>query len=203
MAMDADVTRPRPTPPSAGEFVLGRKLGTGGFGSVFEGRHKSTGLSYAIKRIELATEDADRFRKEAIYPATVASRSLHVVSIHSFFQDEEKGYFYLVTELIPHGDLQKFLKTNPRPLPLAQALDIAVGIARGVVAIHEQGIIHRALKPGNVLMDKKDDRWVPKIADFGLARSAESISIGEFATPGYAAPEQIDLASAPRMGPEA
>jgi serine/threonine-protein kinase len=200
--MDPDGTRPR-RPAVVGDFELVRKLGSGGFGSVFEARHRDTGLPYAVKRIELSQDDAERFRKEALYPARIASRSLHVLNMHSFFQDEQGGYFYLVTELVPHGDLKKFLDEQARPLPLPLALEIAIAVARGLAAIHEQGIVHRDLKPGNVLMDRKDDRWVPKIADFGLARSSGSVSIGEFASTGYAAPEQVDLAADPHMGPEA
>lgn len=201
MTTDPDATAPRPTR-TAGDYTLIRRLGAGGFGTVFEARHRESDLPYALKRMQLSEEDADRFRKEALYPARVASQSMHVVSVHSFFRDQAEGFCYLVTELIPHGDLRRFLDEHPKPLPLDQALDIALGIARGLTAIHEQSIVHRDLKPGNVLMDRKDGLWIPKIGDFGLARSSDSVSVGDFASPGYAAPEQLDLMDTAGPGPE-
>jgi serine/threonine protein kinase len=186
----------------AGDYVLLRKLGTGGFGTVFEARDRNTDLIYAVKRIELSEEDAERFRKEALYPARIASQSLHVLSVHSFFQDQKEGLFYLVTELIPHGDLRRFLDDQPKPLPLRQGIEIGLGIAKGLAAIHEQNIVHGDLKPANVLMDRKDGQWIPKIADFGLARSRASMQVSDFASPGYAAPEQMDLVSERLPGPE-
>jgi formylglycine-generating enzyme required for sulfatase activity/serine/threonine protein kinase len=199
--IEPDATVPRRYT-QAGDYDLIRKMGSGGFGVVFEARHRHTGLMYAVKRVELSAEDAERYRNEALYPARIASQSLHVLGVHSFFHDPAEDVFYLVTELVPHGDLRNFLDTRPKPLPLTQALDVAIGIAKGLAAIHAQGIVHRDLKPANVLMDHKDDRWVPKIADFGLARSTRSVSIGEFATSGYAAPEQMDLLSDQPLGPE-
>ena len=127
---------------------------------------------------------------------------MHVMGVHSFFHDAQDDVFYLVTELVPHGDLRAFLDRQPKPLPLTQGLEVAIGIAKGLAAIHAQGIVHRDLKPNNVLMDRKDDIWVPKITDFGLARSSRSVSLGDFATSGYAAPEQIDLLSDHPLGPE-
>jgi formylglycine-generating enzyme required for sulfatase activity/serine/threonine protein kinase len=199
--IDPDGTVPRRYT-QAGDYDLIRKMGSGGFGVVYEARHRHTGLMYAVKRIDLSPEDAERYRNEALYPARIASQSLHVLGVHSFFRDPGEDVFYLVTELIAHGDLRRFLDDRPKPLPLTQALDVAIGIAKGLAAIHAAGVVHRDLKPANVLMDHKDDRWVPKIADFGLARSTRSVSIGEFATSGYAAPEQMDLLSDQPLGPE-
>jgi TPR repeat protein/serine/threonine protein kinase len=202
MSTEPDVTSPRRVT-RAGDYDLLRRMGSGGFGVVFEARHRQTGLPYAVKRVQLSVEDAERFRNEALYPARIASESLHVLGVHSFFHDPAADTFYLVTELIPHGDLRTFLQQQPKPLPLTLAMQVGCGIAKGLAAIHSQGIVHRDLKPANVLMDRKDGQWVPKIADFGLARSNSSVSIGEFASSGYAAPEQLDLLSTTPIGPEA
>jgi serine/threonine protein kinase len=188
--------------PRAGEYDLIRKMGAGGFGTVFEARHRATGLPYAVKRIHLTPEDAERFRNEALYPARIASESLHVLGVVSFFHDDDADAFYVVTELIAHGDLRAFLDRHPKPLPLALGLDVGLGIAKGLAAIHAQQIVHRDLKPANVLMDRKDGQWIAKIADFGLARSVSSVSIAQFATSGYAAPEQLDLLTDVPLGPE-
>ncbi len=112
MTTDPDATAPRPTR-TAGDYTLIRRLGAGGFGTVFEARHRESDLPYALERMQLSEEDADRFRKEALYPARVASQSMHVVSVHSFFRDQAEGFCYLVTELIPHGDLRRFLDSTP------------------------------------------------------------------------------------------
>jgi serine/threonine protein kinase len=186
----------------AGEFELLRRMGAGGFGVVFEARHLRSGLPYALKRIDMSAEDAERYRNEALYPARIAAESLHVMGVHSFFHDGDNDVFYLVTDLVPHGDLRRFLDRERKPLPVAQGLELGIGIAKGLAAIHAQGIIHRDLKPANVLMDRKDGVWVPKITDFGLARSSRSVSLGDFATSGYASPEQIDLLSDHPLGPE-
>ena len=94
---------------SAGEFDLVRRMGAGGFGVVFEARHRNSGLAYAVKRIDMSTEDAERYRNEALYPARIAAQSLHVMGVHSFFRDATDDVFYVVTELVPHGDLRAFL----------------------------------------------------------------------------------------------
>lgn len=186
--MDIDKTVPTGGTKVVGEFRLVRPLGAGGFGTVFEAVHLKTGLPYAIKRLH--AEDPDRFEKEALYPAKAASHSLHVLNLHSFFQEAD-GAFYLVTDLIPHGDLGAYLKAH-RPLSVAGALDIALGIAKGLAAIHEQGIVHLDLKPANVLMDRKDGDWIPKISDFGLARSSGSESMNQYGSAAYASPEHFD-----------
>jgi TPR repeat protein/serine/threonine protein kinase len=194
--MEPDATTPNPVR-KAGEYDLLRRLGTGGFGTVFEARHRGTGLPFAVKRLRLTFEDADRFRKEGLYSSRTASQSMHVLGVHSFFQDDAEGEFYLVTDLIRYGDLRQFLDSHPKPLPLPDALLVALGIARGLAAIHDAGIVHFDLKPANILMDRKDGVWIPKISDFGLARSSAGVSIRQVdsVTIGYAAPEQIDLMS--------
>ncbi len=86
MSMEPDVTSPRRIT-RAGDYDLIRRMGSGGFGVVFEARHRQTGLLYAVKRIELSPEDAERFRNEALYPARIAAESAHVLGVHSFFHD--------------------------------------------------------------------------------------------------------------------
>lgn len=194
-----DVTTPR-VRRTAGPYELTRVLGSGGFGVVYEAKHRETGRHYAVKCLQISDQDAERWRKEALYPAQAAARSLHVLDVHDFFEDKDAWYF--VMDLLPHGDLRRLMDKSPA-LPIREALEIGLGIARGVSAIHSADIVHRDLKPSNVLMARLDERWIPKIADFGLARSAESLSLGDFASANYTAPEQLDLAGHHVVGKEA
>ena len=195
MAIDKTV-RVRPAT-VVGEFRLIRVFGEGSNGSVYEAVRIKTQLPCAVKRLR-RPDDPERFEKEALYPARAARQSNHVLNIHSYFQGED-GDFYLVTELIPHGDLGVFLKKNPS-LSIQSALEIGMGIARGLAAIHADGIVHLDLKPANVLMDYKDDQSAAEvIADFGLARSSGSVDLNQHGTVGYASPEHFDerLATTP------
>jgi serine/threonine protein kinase len=187
--MDIEKTRPRVAAIVVGDFRLGRELGSGGFGTVFEAVHTKTGMTYAVKRLSPGT-DPERFRKEALYPAQAASRSLHVLNTHSIIE-EPSGTFYIATDFMRHGDLKSFVAMHG-PLTVDAALELSAGIAKGLAAIHEDGIVHLDLKPENVLMDRKDDVWIPKIADFGLARSTASQVQNNALSIAYASPEHFD-----------
>lgn len=105
----------------------------------------------------------------------------------------DSGIAYSVFEYVEGGSLQDMIKARPEPLPAAQAAKLLISIARGVQAIHAAGILHRDLKPGNVLISRAGE---PKVTDFGLAfnqhvpqNDASHISLA--GTLGFAAPEQL------------
>jgi len=175
-----------------GEYILVRELGRGAFGTAYEARHRGTGLRWVVKEVPLASGEAEHPQLEALYTARSAETSNHVLSTNTFFFEEHAGarVLYVVSEFIEHGNLRDFLNQH-QPLPVEEALELALGIGRGLVAVHSTGVVHLDLKPGNVLMDYKDSRWVPKIADFGQARPVGSPLPPPFASSGYAAPEQL------------
>ena len=113
----------------------------------------------------------------------------HIVSILDF--GDHDGVPYVVTELMDGGDVEGLLEDAGGPLPLTQALDIAKAAADGPVFAHEQGVVHRDLKPGNVWLTEEG---VAKIGDFGLAvaegrsrLTQHGMMVGTF---GYMPPEQ-------------
>ena len=173
-----------------GRYRVIEQLGRGGMATVFRCHDPNLDRHVAVKVLpSFHTEDptfTGRFTQEA---QTVAKLNHpNILQIYDF--GEDKGYTYIVTELVPGGDLQDMLDGSAMPVlevlkfmgPLAEALDTA----------HRQGIVHRDLKPANVLLDN-DGRAI--LADFGLARMLESTTrftqaSQALGTPEYMAPEQ-------------
>ena len=170
-----------------GEWVLLDLLGSGGMGRVYRARHARTGAEAALKL--LSESDPDlllRFQRELEAHARVGSHP-NVVRIHA--GGSHHGRPYGVIELCPRGDLATRLRQGS--FPAGEARRVALGLARGLAHLHAHGVLHRDLKPGNVLFDERDE---PRLADFGLARisgSARLTATGEhMGTPAYMAPEQ-------------
>ncbi len=179
-----------------GHYVLGKPLGKGGMGTVHEARDTRSGTVVALKVLDekwLARPDiVARFRREA--EAALALRHPGIV----FLLDADLGARppYLVFELQKGGSLADRLDRENR-LPWREVARIGAAIAAGLEAIHERGLVHRDLKPGNVLLDKKGN---PRIADFGLVRGEQGSGIdptsltesGEVVgTIEFMAPEQV------------
>ena len=171
--------------------IMGRH-GSGAFGVVFRAKSRDGKDTYAIKALKPEhrhDQDArERFLREA--RALEAIDHPNVVRIRGV--GEEGGTPYAVMEFIPGHDLGTLL-LKEGALPAPRAARIAVGIARGLEAIHREGVLHRDLKPHNILVAPGDQ---PVIADFGVARSirAERMTMtGTFVgTPAYMAPEQFE-----------
>ncbi len=128
-----------------------------------------------------------RFMREA--RASAAMRHENIVSVYAV---EEKPLPYLVMEYIPGQTLQQYLKERG-PLDLPMVLRLGQQIAEGLAAAHSQDLIHRDIKPGNILLETSAHDRV-KITDFGLARAADDASLTQSGmiagTPMYMAPEQ-------------
>lgn len=173
-----------------GAYELLGHLGEGGMGVVYRARHLSLGGEYALKTIPLDSdpEALARARREGQAMAQLSGHP-HVVSVHTLFEDQ--GQLCLVMELCPGGDLEGRLGRGP--LAPEEAARILAAVASGLAAAHEAGILHRDLKPGNVLFD---EAGVPKLTDFGIARVADGNSLTQtgslLGTPSYMSPEQAE-----------
>jgi len=148
-----------------------RLLGSGGMGRVYEVTRLRDGQPLALKMLGTRTSRTAlaRFVREAEITAQLAHPN--VVTIVDL-DVTHGGDLYLVMELVPGSTLEAALA---EALPLARALDILRQIGRGLEAIHARGIVHRDLKPGNVLLSGD----AVKIADFGISRLRQEISITE------------------------
>jgi hypothetical protein len=165
-------------------------IGRGGMGVVLKAFDPALGRLTAIKVLapQLATNAAarERFAREARHTAQV--RHENVVAIYAV--DEVDGLPYLVMEYVPGMSLQQHLDETG-PLQLEEILRIGMQAAYGLAAAHAEGLIHRDIKPGNILLDQAGN---VKLTDFGLARAVDDASLTQAGviagTPQYMAPEQ-------------
>lgn len=173
-------------------FLLLHPLGFGGMGTVYKALDLTLNRLLAIKilRRKLASNSQfmENFRREA--QAAAAVNHANVARVFSF--GEHEGQCYLVMELLERGSLDDRL-TKIGKVPEKEALDIGIQIARGLKAAYETGLLHRDVKPGNILFN---EQGVPKIVDFGLARPTDASAAGDasdtvWGTPYYIAPEKL------------
>ncbi|QNE20785.1 protein kinase [Kribbella qitaiheensis] len=149
----------------AERYRVGASLGRGGMGEVYRGTDELLGRAVAIKFLLPTRHDelaAARFHREARAAALLNDQ--HVVAAFDFGRHED-GYF-LVMELVEGRSVAEELKTNG-PLPGERALDIVRQAAAGLAAAHREDIVHRDIKPGNLLLGVDG---AVKVADFGIAR---------------------------------
>jgi serine/threonine protein kinase len=176
-------------------FRLTRKLGQGGMGTVYEADDLNLGMRAAVKLMNPAlSRDVDlsrRFMSEARTYAHIAHPG--AVTLHDFGQDED-GTLYIAMEFVD-GQTLKSLLDDRRRLPVDESVDIALQIASVLDFAHQKGVIHRDLKPDNVMVQRGLHGWHVKLLDFGVARrtfeKTRLTGVGGIAgTPRYMAPEQ-------------
>ncbi len=174
----------------AGRFRLQRLLGEGGVAEVWLAQDESTGQAVALKvlRTQYIKNEGllERFRREATLISQVSSP--YIVQILGVNVGGNPSF--LVLEYVDGQDLKEWLQFHA-PLPVEQALTLLRDISRGVAAAHAVGLIHRDLKPGNVLLSSSG---ALKITDFGIARAVAAGALTEpgmvWGTSHYLAPEQ-------------
>jgi serine/threonine protein kinase len=177
-----------------GSYVLLEPLGAGGMGQVFKARHRTLDRLCALKVIRkervASAEAVSRFLREG----KAAARLLHPNIITIFDADQAGGVYFLAMELIEGTDLAK-LVAKQGPLPLAQACSYVQQAALGLQHAHEQGLVHRDVKPHNLML--KADGSQVKVLDLGLALIAAGPRVTTLTetgvcmgTPAFMAPEQ-------------
>jgi serine/threonine-protein kinase len=185
----------------AGRYELGRRLGIGGMSTVQLALDRRLERHVAVKLLaeHLADDPAfvSRFRREAL----AAARLVHpnVVQVFDFGFDEAAHQHFIVMEHVPGRSCAEMLREHGH-LDLEQAVEIVAQACRGLDYAHRNGVVHRDVKPGNLLVTPEG---VVKLADFGIAKATEQSSITQvgsvLGTAAYLAPEQArGEASGPR-----
>ena len=172
-------------------FEIEEELGVGGMGTVYRALDRNLGRSVALKLLQKEQsknpEFIAQFAREAAI--TAAINHPHVVKVFSTGQDH--GLVYIAMELVDQGSLDERL-TRSKILEEAEVLTMGIQVAEGLNAAFQRGLIHRDVKPGNILFSNAK---TAKIVDFGLAVLLEHAGtvMGEiWGTPAYVAPEKLD-----------
>jgi len=182
-------------PPELEGYRLVRLLGRGGMAVVFEAQDVSIGKVVAIKVLlpEFCASDTylARFHREA----RIAAKLTHPNTVQVFRAGEVEGIHYLVMEYVEGETLSEVIRARGR-IPEKEAVEIVRQVSGAVAEAASLGIVHRDIKPGNILMSK----WgLPRLTDFGIAREFSdipdpaiqmSLTMGVVGTPTYMSPEQ-------------
>ena len=180
----------------AARYRIERVLGTGGMGTVYQAWDQALGIMVALKVIRsditadltVAHDFEQRFKQELLMARQVTHRN--VIRIYDL--GESSGVKYITMQFVQGFDLDALLARGP--LPFERVLGFAKQLAAGLAAAHDVGVVHRDLKPKNILVDSTDTIY---ISDFGLARSTEATMAGLtrtgeiVGTPRYISPEQV------------
>jgi serine/threonine protein kinase/Flp pilus assembly protein TadD len=176
----------------AGRFEVIEELGKGGMGRVYKVLDKEIHEKLALKLLnpEIAADEKtiERFRNELKFARKISHR--HVCRMYEFGKTELT--YYITMEYVPGEDLKSMIRMMGQ-LSSGQAISIARQICEGLAEAHRLGVIHRDLKPQNIMIDREGNA---RIMDFGIARSIKSSGITGsgvmIGTPEYMSPEQVD-----------
>jgi formylglycine-generating enzyme required for sulfatase activity/predicted Ser/Thr protein kinase len=188
-------TREKPLP-TIGNYEILEEIARGGMGIVFKARHVPLGRIAALKLIKsddiAGDEEVQRFHAEA--SAAALLEHPNIVPVYEVGQHKERHFFSMA--FVEGQSLAKRLVTGP--LPPREAAELVLKVARAIAYAHSRGVVHRDLKPGNILLDKNGQ---PRVTDFGLAKRVNAMAEGSgvepltvtgqiLGTPSYMPPEQ-------------
>lgn len=156
-----------------GNYELRKEIGRGGFGAVYLGRRIRTGETVAVKvmlsRVAVGKPMLAKFLREVQNTAVLSHR--HIVRVLDF--GSSKGMFFLVMEYCDGGSVDRLIEPHGGKLPLEICKPIMLDALDGLQYAHERGVVHRDVKPSNLLLSFSKTELTAKVADFGLAKGFE------------------------------
>ncbi len=176
----------------AKRYQVIEELGKGGMGKVYRVEDKKIKEEIALKLIkpEIAADEntIERFSNELKFARKISHRNV----CRMYDLSEEEGTHYITMEYVPGEDLKSFIRRSGQ-LTISKAIFIAKQVCEGLAEAHRLGVVHRDLKPQNIMIDREGNA---RIMDFGIARSLEAKGITEagvmIGTPQYMSPEQVE-----------
>ena len=180
-----------------GRYEVVAEIGRGSMGAVYKARDPKIDRLVAIKAISAISqspEEEQDYRERFVHEAQAAGRLLHpgIVAVFDVGEETETRTPYIVMEYVAGQSLSGLLSTETSKLPLETALRLTEEIAEALDCAHAQGVVHRDVKPANILLTEKGHA---KIADFGIAKlNLANVTLPGHAlgTPAYMSPEQVD-----------
>jgi serine/threonine protein kinase/Tfp pilus assembly protein PilF len=176
----------------AGRYQIIEELGRGGMGKVYKAHDTEIKEKVALKliksEISVDKKTIERFQNELKFARKISHRNV----CRMYDLNKEAGAYYITMEFVSGEDLKRFIRRSGR-LTVSKGIDIAKQICEGLDEAHRLGVVHRDLKPGNIMIDNDGNA---RIMDFGIARSFEGKGITGagvlIGTPEYMSPEQVE-----------
>jgi serine/threonine protein kinase len=190
-----------------GRYDIRDRLGQGGMGTVYRARDMKVGQIVALKIMSSGGNESERSKKDRLLRfareimAINEVRHPNVLNVQEFGFDKDTPY--MVMEFLEGEDLGKIMRERSEPLGVEHAVDISLAICAAIRACHDEEVIHRDLKPGNIMIIKRDfgTGWDVKVVDFGISKTAGTSDLTQdgkiVGTPNFLAPEQITAAVSP------
>jgi serine/threonine protein kinase len=184
-----------------GRYDIRDRLGQGGMGTVYRARDMKMGQIVALKVMPPGPNESEKTRKDRLLRfareimAINEVRHPNVLNVQEFGFDKDTPY--MVMEFLEGEDLGKIMRERSEPLAIDHAVDIVLATCAAIRACHDEGVIHRDLKPGNIMIIKRDfgAGWDVKVVDFGISKTAGASDLTQegkiVGTPHFLAPEQI------------
>src|SRR6266540_2436992 len=177
-------------------FRVESLIGTGAMGTVYLAEDTNRGGRVALKLLAPELARNERFRQRFLREAQLAASLDHPHIVPTLASGEEDGALYLAMAYVEGSDLRELLRREDRLAP-ERALDLVAQVAEALDAAHAARLVHRDVKPGNILVTTRPDGEHAYVCDFGLARHVTSVSSltgdrGFVGTIDYVPPEQID-----------
>jgi len=177
------------------DYKILKEIGSGGMGTVYCAEDFKSGENRAIKVLHSRYSRNEEFRRRFRKEAEILKKLSHDNIVKFYESGEEKGELYIVLELLEGETLDHFFKAGSEPVAADIVLKILKEAAAGLSAAHENGVVHRDIKPGNIFIKREGLSFKTKLLDMGIAKindettkTATGIAVG---TPAYISPEVL------------